>query len=63
MKVAIYGQYYKNEDKPYVKELLSKLQQNNIEFVIEHNYYLSLKEAISIKNSNTFKSLVAMVLF
>ena len=35
MKVAIYGQYYKTEDKIYVEELLQILENNEIEFVIE----------------------------
>ena len=34
MKVAIYGQYYKPEDKVYVEELFQILQKNNIDFVL-----------------------------
>ena len=37
MKVAIYGQYYKPEDKAYVEELFQILQKNNIDFVVEKN--------------------------
>ena len=37
MKVAIYGQYYKNEDKKYVEELFSTLNKHAVQFVIEKN--------------------------
>lgn len=56
MKIAIYGQYYKPEDKIYVEELLQALKIHKIEFVIEHNYYLGLKKHISAINSETFSS-------
>lgn len=54
MKIAIYGQYYKPEDKIYVEELLYALKFHDIEFVIEHNYYLGLKKHIKILNAVTF---------
>lgn len=56
MKIAIYGQYYKPEDKIYVEELLQSLEIHKIEFVIEHNYYLGLKKHIKILNAKTFSS-------
>ena len=56
MKIAIYGQYFKIEDKIYVEELLQKLDKHNIECVIESNYYTELKEHISIKNPVIFSS-------
>ena len=56
MKIAIYGQYFKIEDKIYVEELLQKLTKHNIEYVFESNYYSELKEHINIKNVSTFKS-------
>lgn len=57
MKIAIYGQYYKNEDKPYLEELFSLLEKNNIEYVIEHNYYTGLKKSITtLPNAKTFKT-------
>jgi len=56
MKIAIYGQYYKPEDKIYVEELLQALEIHKIEFVIEHNYYLGLKKHIKILNAKTFSS-------
>ena len=56
MKIAIYGQYFKLEDKIYVEELLQKLDEHSIEYVFENNYYSELKEHIKIKNASTFKS-------
>lgn len=56
MKIAIYGQHYKEEDKIYVEELLQTLKFHNIEFVIEHNYYLGLKKDITFANAKTFSS-------
>ncbi len=56
MKVAIYGQYYKNEDKLYVEELFETLRNNNIKFVIEESYFLGLKDSIEASDSTTFSS-------
>lgn len=56
MKIAIYGQYYKPEDKIYVEELLQALKIHEIEFVIEQNYYLVLKKHIPAINAKTFSS-------
>lgn len=56
MKVAIYGQYYKPEDKEYIEELLLILNKNAIEFVIEQNYFNGLKKEIDVNNSATFSS-------
>ena len=56
MKIAVYGQYYKIEDKSYVEELFQTLQKYNIDFAIEKNYYLGLKEHIKIPNATTFSS-------
>lgn len=56
MKVAIYGQYYKPEDKEYLLELFQILNQNKIEFIIEKNYYSGLQKEISLKNIQTFSS-------
>lgn len=56
MKIAIYGQYYKPEDKIYIEDLLYALKIHNIQFVIEHNYYLGLKKDITIANAETFSS-------
>ena len=56
MKIAIYGQYYKPEDKIYVEELLQALKIHEIEFLIEHNYYAGLKKIIPTINAETFSS-------
>jgi NAD+ kinase len=56
MKIAIYGQYFKIEDKIYVEELLRKLSKHNIEYVFENNYYSELKEHIKIENVKIFNS-------
>lgn len=56
MKIAIYGQYYKPEDKVYIEELFTTLNKHNIEFVIESNYYSGLKKHIKIPSVKTFTS-------
>lgn len=56
MKVAIYGQYYKPEDKEYLEELFQILEKNKIEFVIEQNYFSGLQKEITLKNIQTFSS-------
>lgn len=56
MKVAIYGQYYKPEDKEYIEELFLILTKNSIDFVIEQNYFDGLKKEIDGHNSATFSS-------
>ncbi len=56
MKVAIYGQYYKPEDKEYLEELFQILEKNEIEFVIELNYFSGLQKEITLKNIQTFSS-------
>jgi len=56
MKIAIYGQYYKPEDKIYLEELLHVLKIHKIYYVIEFNYYAGLKKDIFIANAETFSS-------
>jgi NAD+ kinase len=56
MKIAIYGQYYKSEDKKYLEELFRILENNTIDFVIEKKYYTDLKKHIQPPNTNTFSS-------
>jgi len=56
MKVAIYGQYYKTEDKIYIEELLQTLQNHAIEFIIEEHYYLGFKDDIKLQQIKTFSS-------
>ena len=60
MKVAIYGQYYKPEDKQYIKILFDTLRLHNIDFYVEQHYYTGLKEQFSknlIKTFTTHKEL------
>jgi len=56
MKIAIYGQYYKVEDKKYLEELLSLLNKYTIEFVFEKNYYAGLKMHVEVPSAKTFSS-------
>ena len=56
MKIAIYGQYFKEEDKIYVEELINTLTSNSIDFVIEKNYYSGLKKKLKISKVKTFAS-------
>jgi len=56
MKVAIYGQYYKPEDKVYIIELFNTLEKLSIDYVIEQKYYLGLKNDIDLTNPKTFSS-------
>lgn len=56
MKVAIYGQYYKPEDKEYLEELFRLLNLHAIEFVVEKNYYDNFKEIVLISNPKLFSS-------
>ncbi|MDP3312032.1 NAD kinase [Lutibacter sp.] len=56
MKVAIYGQYYKIEDRHYVEELFSTFESNGIDFFIENNYYQELKKFIKVTSPKTFKT-------
>ncbi|WP_298363410.1 NAD kinase [uncultured Lutibacter sp.] len=56
MRVAVYSQFYKSVDKPYIIELFEVLNKNNIEVFVEHNYYLELKKNINHLNYSTFKS-------
>ncbi len=56
MKIAIYGQYFKVEDKPYIEELITVLQERKIEFSVEENYFNEIKKHVSVNAVNTFSS-------
>lgn len=56
MKVAVYAQFYKSEDKPYIIELFDIFNKNNIEFHIEENFYSELKNHIKVDNYKSFSS-------
>ncbi|MGV6844987.1 MAG: NAD kinase [Lutibacter sp.] len=56
MKVAIYGQYFKKEDKTYIENLYQALSQNNIEFVFEKQYAKSVLQTFHLDINETFES-------
>ncbi|MBP9601518.1 MAG: NAD kinase [Lutibacter sp.] len=56
MKIAIYGQYYKPEDKDYLEELFKLLAFYTIEYVVEQNYYDNFKSSVIIPKPATFSS-------
>lgn len=51
MKIAIYGQYYRENTSIYIDELLSALQNNQIEVVIKDDFYdlITLEKTTKIK--------------
>lgn len=61
MKVGIYGQFYHPNAGKYIAQLLSLLQQNNIEVVIEENFLrlIELNKCIDKKHAKfkTFSNL------
>ena len=56
MKVAIYGQFFKTDDILYIKELFNILNKNKIEFLVEQNYFNSIKNQVETNNIVTFSS-------
>jgi len=57
MKIAIYGQFYKEEIAIYTKNLLNVLANHNIEVVVEKYFYALIKKhSKSILNYSTFSS-------
>ncbi|WP_395049112.1 NAD kinase [Flavobacterium sp.] len=57
MKVAIYGQYYQNSTEPIIKDIFVFLIKNNVEMIIESNFFKILFEKKIIdKDYPTFKS-------
>jgi len=42
MKIAIYGQYYKEEILKYLKKIFEILEENNIEVIIEKEFYKAI---------------------
>ncbi|CAN5265205.1 NAD kinase [soil metagenome] len=63
MKVGIYGQFYHTDSGKYIEELLTALDRENIEVVIEKNFYdlILQNEAVIREYSNfsTFEELDA----
>jgi len=57
MKIAIYGQYYKEEVSIYVEKLLTSLKDNNIDVIIEKAFYkIILKKSKITQEYSTFSS-------
>lgn len=56
MKIAIYGQYYKTEDKAYILELLKKLTSLNAEIFIEIEYSQGMANDIDVSGYQLFYS-------
>lgn len=54
MKVAVYSQYYKPEDKKYIKQLLAILQQNNIACSIHKILHEGLKKEKEVEKLPIF---------
>lgn len=55
MKIAIFGQYYKNDTRPIIKDIFVFFNKNNIELVVEENFLKILnEEKIVVKPYNTF---------
>ena len=57
MKVAIYGQNYKNEALEYLDILLACLHSNNIEVVIEKQFYELLESDNSLPTFSSHQDL------
>lgn len=57
MKVAIYGQYYQNSTEPIIKDIFSFLTKNDVEMIVEFDFFEKLhKESIIKGTYQTFKS-------
>ena len=61
MKIGIYGQFYHENSETYIELILTALQHNSVEIVIEKNFLeiLSSHQEVSLKFSeeNTFTTL------
>ena len=57
MKVAIFGQYYQNDTKPIIKDIIVFFNRNNVELVIEEKFLETLyEEKIVEKKYATFST-------
>src|SRR6476660_3038758 len=57
MKIAIFGQYYKNDTRPIISDIFAFFKTNNVELVIEANFLKVLHEQELItKEYQTFSS-------
>jgi NAD+ kinase len=53
MKVAIYGQYYKNDTRPIIKDIFEFFNSKNIELIVEENFLKTLYEEQVLQNDYT----------
>ncbi len=53
MKIAVYGQYYKEEVSIYVEELFHVLDKYNIEVIVAHDFYQLIKRNSNLVNNYT----------
>ncbi|MFP2996766.1 NAD kinase [Spongiivirga sp. MCCC 1A20706] len=51
MKVAIYGQTYRNNSGKYVKLLIDALVENGVEAVVEESFYAIVKEEVNLSKA------------
>lgn len=57
MKIAIFGQYYQNDTRPIIRDILVFFNQNKVDLVIEENFLTILyEEKILQKEYKTFSS-------
>ncbi|WP_366186609.1 NAD kinase [Flavobacterium ovatum] len=57
MKIALYGQYYQDSTEPIILEILEYFSKNEIELVIEANYYkILLAEKMISSGHKTFST-------
>ncbi len=49
MKIAIYGQYYKNDTKPIIRDIFSFLNKNEVDLYVEANFLKILYEKEIVK--------------
>ncbi|MFC7774395.1 NAD kinase [Flavobacterium sp. GCM10027622] len=52
MKVAIYGQFYQNATSPIIERVLAFLQNNQVQFVIEENFFKMLTDNKAIREAH-----------
>lgn len=57
MKIAVFGQYYKNDTRPIISDIFAFFSTNNVELVIEADFLTVLQEhELTTKEYQTFSS-------
>lgn len=56
MAIGIYSRVFKEEHTPYVVELINRLLQKEIPFLIDDTYYKTLRKHLPKNKINTFKT-------